>query len=345
MVAESSLPKEDKLHFLNRTINHMEDKDQTKAYHNNAYGLVEYIQNKDTFMVDLKSRDGERKIFSATYEQLSSIMKYLIGAKTFVIQRRINEYAADYARTPYKKKSALEKQFEDKLTNLRNRQRKGNFHFEEAELPKGGQKTRYQWNVEAIRLLKRIEHEGRTATPEEQKALARYVGWGGIAQAFDERNEGWQKEYAELKELLSTSEYEDARETVNTAFYTSPVITQAVYNALDKFGFRKGTILEPALGVGHFFGTLPETMQDSRLYGVEKDDISGRIAKLLYPKAQIKVRGFEETQYPDNFFDVAVGNVPFGDYKLYDAKYSKHNFRIHDYFFAKALDKDRKSVV
>ena len=341
MVAESSLPKEDKLHFLNRTINHMEDKDQTKAYHNNAYGLVEYIQNKDTFMVDLKSRDGERKRFSATYEQLYSIMEYLIGAKTFVIQRRINEYAADYARTPYEKKSALEKQFEDKLTNLRNRQRKGNFHFEEAELPKGGQKTRYQWNVEAIRLLKQIEHEGRTATPEEQKALARYVGWGGIAQAFDERNEGWQKEYAELKELLSTSEYEDARETVNTAFYTSPVITQAVYGALEKFGFRKGTILEPALGVGHFFGTLPETMQDSRLYGVEKDDISGRIAKLLYPKAQIKVRGFEETQYPDNFFDVAVGNVPFGDYKLYDAKYSKHNFRIHDYFFAKALDKVR----
>ncbi len=341
MVAESSLPKEDKLHFLNRTINHMEDKDQTKAYHNNAYGLVEYIQNKDTFMVDLKSRDGERKRFSATYEQLYSIMEYLIGAKTFVIQRRINEYAADYARTPYEKKSALEKQFEDKLTNLRNRQRKGNFHFEEAELPKGGPKTRYQWNVEAIRLLKQIEHEGRTATPEEQKALARYVGWGGIAQAFDERNNDWQKEYAELKELLSTSEYEDARETVNTAFYTSPVITQAVYNALDKFGFRKGTILEPALGVGHFFGTLPENMQESRLYGVEKDDVSGRIAKLLYPKAQIKVRGFEETQYPDNFFDVAVGNVPFGDYKLYDAKYAKHNFRIHDYFFAKALDKVR----
>lgn len=289
MVAESSLSKEDKLHFLNRTINNMEDKDQTKAYHNNAYGLVEYIQNKDTFMVDLKSRDGERKRFSATYEQLYSIMEYLIRAKTFVIQRRINEYAADYARTPYEKKSALEKQFDDKLTNLRNRQRKGNFHFEEAELPKGGQKTRYQWNVEAIRLLKQIEHEGRTATPEEQKVLARYVGWGGIAQAFDERNEGWQKEYAELKELLSTSEYADARETVNTAFYTSPVITQAVYSALDKFGFRKGTILEPALGVGHFFGTLPENMQESKLYGVEKDDISGRIAKLLYPKAQIKV--------------------------------------------------------
>ena len=341
MVAESSLPKEDKLHFLNHTINHMEDKDQTQAYHNNAYGLVEYIQNRDAFMVDLKSRDGERKRFSATYEQLYSIMEYLIKAQMFTGEIRMSSYLRDFAKLPYEKMSALEKQFDDKLTSLRNRQRKGNFHFEEAELPKGGPKTRYQWNVEAIRLLKQIEYEDRTATPEEQKVLARYVGWGGIAQAFDERNNDWQKEYAELKELLSTFEYEDARETVNTAFYTSPVITQAVYHALEKFGFRKGTILEPALGVGHFFGTLPETMQDSRLYGVEKDDISGRIAKLLYPKAQIKVRGFEETQYPDNFFDVAVGNVPFGDYKLYDAKYSKHNFRIHDYFFAKALDKVR----
>ena len=341
MVAESSLPKEDKLHFLNHTINHMEDKDQTQAYHNNAYGLVEYIQNRDAFMVDLKSRDGERKRFSATYEQLYSIMEYLIKAQMFTGEIRMSSYLRDFAKLPYEKMSALEKQFDDKLTSLRNRQRKGNFHFEEAELPKGGPKTRYQWNVEAIRLLKQIEYEDRTATPEEQKVLVRYVGWGGIAQAFDERNNDWQKEYAELKELLSTFEYEDARETVNTAFYTSPVITQAVYHALEKFGFRKGTILEPALGVGHFFGTLPETMQDSRLYGVEKDDISGRIAKLLYPKAQIKVRGFEETQYPDNFFDVAVGNVPFGDYKLYDAKYAKHNFRIHDYFFAKALDKVR----
>lgn len=341
MVSESSLAKEDKLYFLNRTINHMNDKEQTKAYHNNAYGLVEFVQSRDSFVADLKTQDGERKKFSATYEQLYSIMEYLIRAKSFVIQRRINEYAAEYARTPYERKSALEKQFEDKVKNLKDRQRRGNFHFEDEELPKGGQKTRYQWNVEAIRLLKQIEHEGRNATPEEQKTLARYVGWGGIAQAFDERNEGWQKEYAELKDLLSTSEYEDARETVNTAFYTSPVITQAVYGALEKFGFQKGSILEPALGVGHFFGTLPESMQESKLYGVEKDDISGRIAKLLYPKAQIKIRGFEETQYPDNFFDVAVGNVPFGDYKLYDAKYSKHNFRIHDYFFAKTLDKVR----
>ena len=341
MVSESSLTKEDKLYFLKHTVSFWDGDKPKTGFHNNAYGLVEYAADKDNFVVDYKNRNDERRKDAVTYEQLYSVMEYLIKAQMFTGEIRMSSYLRDFAKLPYEKMSALEKQFDDKLTNLRNRKRKGNFHFEEAELPKGGQKTRYQWNVEAIRLLKQIEKEDRTATPEEQKVLARYVGWGGIAQAFDERNADWQKEYAELKELLSTSEYEDARETVKTAFYTSPVITQAVYGALEKFGFRKGTILEPALGVGHFFGTLPENMQESRLYGVEKDDISGRIAKLLYPKAQIKVRGFEETQYPDNFFDVAVGNVPFGDYKLYDAKYSKHNFRIHDYFFAKALDKVR----
>ena len=355
MVSESSPTKEDKLHFLKRTVSFWDGDKPKTGFHNNAYGLVEYASEKDNFVVDYKNRNDERRKDAVTYEQLYSVMEYLIQADMFTGEIRMSAYLRDYAKLPYEKMSALEKQFDDKMTSLRNRKRKGNFHFEDEELPKGslsegrkasltgkaGQKTRYQWNVEAIRLLKQIEHEDRTATPEEQKVLARYVGWGGIAQAFDERNESWQKEYAELKDLLSTSEYEDARETVNTAFYTSPVITQAVYSALEKFGFQKGSILEPALGVGHFFGTLPENMQESRLYGVEKDDISGRIAKLLYPKAQIKVRGFEETQYPDNFFDVAVGNVPFGDYKLYDAKYSKHNFRIHDYFFAKTLDKIR----
>lgn len=341
MVSESSLIKEDKLYFLKHTVSFWDGDKPKTGFHNNAYGLVQYADDKDHFVVDYKNRNDERRKDAVTYEQLYSVMEYLIKAQMFTGEIRMSSYLRDFAKLPYEKMSALEKQFDDKMTSLRNRQQKENFHFEDEELPKGGQKTRYQWNVEAIRLLKQIEQEDRTATPEEQKVLARYVGWGGIAQAFDERNNDWQKEYAELKELLSTSEYEDARETVNTAFYTSPVITQAVYGALEKFGFHKGTILEPALGVGHFFGTLPETMQDSRLYGVEKDDISGRIAKLLYPKAQIKVRGFEETQYPDNFFDVAVGNVPFGDYKLYDAKYAKHNFRIHDYFFAKALDKVR----
>lgn len=178
----------------------------------------------------------------------------------------------------------------------------------ESSLPKGGQKTRYQWNVEAIRLMKQIEFENRAATPEEQKVLARYVGWGGIPQVFDGRNESWKKEYEELRNLLSEVEYMDARESVNTAFYTSPEIIEAVYQGLSRLGFQKGTILEPSAGVGHFFGGMPEDMCESKLYGVEKDNISGRIAALLYPEADIKIGGFEDTFYSDNFFDVAVGN-------------------------------------
>ncbi len=215
-----------------------------------------------------------------------------------------------------------------------------NFHLEEP-LPQGGPKTRYQWNLEAIRLLKQIEGEERGATNEEQKILARYVGWGGIPQVFDARNESWGKEYQELQELLTEEEYAAARESVNTAFYTDPVISSAVYMALEQFGFQGGSILEPSMGTGHFFGALPESLTGSRLYGIEKDELSGRIATLLYPEAEIRIEGFEHTAYPDNFFDVAVGNVPFGDFKLFDPKYARQNFHIHDYFLAKALDKVR----
>lgn len=342
MVHESTLPKSDKLYFLNRIVNHYagEGEDRT-AYYNNAYGLIEYISNPDSFLVDYKNQNGERKRTNVTYEQLYSVMEYLVRAGLFTDKARMEKYEKDFAGMPYEKKSALEKQFEDKLQIQDSRKKAENFRFEAAELPKAGQKTRYQWNVEAIRLMKQIEMEGRAATTEEQKILARYVGWGGIPQAFDERNENWKKEYEELKSLLTDSEYTDARESVTTAFYTSPEIIEAIYQGLSQFGFKQGTVLEPSAGVGHFFGAMPEEMRGSRLYGVEKDSVSGRIAKLLYPDAKIKVSGFEETQFPDNFFDVAVGNIPFGDFKLYDKKYAKHNFRIHDYFFAKALDKVR----
>ena len=346
MVHESTLPKSDKLYFLNRIVNHYagEGEDRT-AYHNNAYGLIEYISNPDSFLVDYKNQNGERKRANVTYEQLYSVMEYLVRAGLFTDKARMEKYEKDFAGMPYEKKSALEKQFEDKLQIQDSRKKAENFRFEAAELPKAGQKTRYQWNVEAIRLMKQIEMEGRAATTEEQKILARYVGWGGIPQAFDERNENWKKEYEELKSLLTDSEYTDARESVTTAFYTSPEIIEAIYQGLSQFGFKQGTVLEPSIGVGHFFGAMPEKMRGSRLYGVEKDSVSGRIAKLLYPDAKIKVSGFEETQFPDNFFDVAVGNIPFGDFKLYDKKYAKHNFRIHDYFFAKALDKVRPGGV
>ena len=220
-------------------------------------------------------------------------------------------------------------------------QTKHNFHYNLWEMEKGGAKTRYQWNMDAIRTLKQIESENRLATPEEQKTLSKFVGWGGLSQAFDENNAGWSKEYAELKDLLSDEEYSAARATVNNAFYTSPEIAMCINSALVQFGFRGGNVLEPSMGIGNFFGSMPAPMQRSKLYGVELDSISGRIAKQLYQNANISITGFENTTYPDNFFDVVVGNVPFGDYKVFDPKYNKYNFRIHDYFLAKALDQVR----
>lgn len=194
-------------------------------------------------------------------------------------------------------------------------------------------------------MLEQIESESRLATPEEQKILSQYVGWGGLADAFDESKSAWAVEYRELKELLSDAEYASARESTLNAHYTSPMIIRSIYEALENMGFEKGNVLEPAMGIGNFFGMLPEKMQESRLYGVELDGITGRIAKQLYPKVDIKITGFEKTDYPNDFFDVAIGNVPFGQYKVADKQYDKNNFLIHDYFFAKTLDKVRPGGV
>ena len=206
-------------------------------------------------------------------------------------------------------------------------------------------KEKFRQNLEAIRTLEKIEGENRIATPEEQEILAKYVGWGGLADAFDETKANWASEYQELKSLLSAEEYDSARESTLNAHYTSPVIIKAIYDAMERMGFSKGNILEPAMGIGNFFGMLPENMQESRLYGVELDGITGRIARQLYPNADVKITGFEKTDYPNDFFDVAIGNVPFGQYKVADRAYDKHNFLIHDYFFAKALDKVRPGGV
>ena len=206
-------------------------------------------------------------------------------------------------------------------------------------------KEKFRQNVEVIRMLEKIEGENRIATPEEQEILAKYVGWGGLADAFDETKANWASEYQELKSLLSAEEYDSARESTLNAHYTSPVIIEAIYDAMERMGFSKGSILEPAMGIGNFFGMLPENMQESRLYGVELDGITGRIARQLYPNADVKITGFEKTDYPNDFFDVAIGNVPFGQYKVADRAYDKHNFLIHDYFFAKALDKVRPGGV
>lgn len=213
-----------------------------------------------------------------------------------------------------------------------------NFHIEDNDLGAGGPKTKYKANVEAIRLLKTLDVEQRQATAEEQEILSRYVGWGGIPQAFDENNADWSKEYAELESLLTADEYKEARASTLNAFYTSPTVIKAMYEALDNMGLSKGNVLEPSCGVGNFMGLVPDSMEKIRMYGVELDSISGRIAQQLYQKNKIAVQGFETMRFPDSFFDCVVGNVPFGNYKVPDKRYDRHNFLIHDYFIAKSLD-------
>ena len=220
----------------------------------------------------------------------------------------------------------------------------GNFRITDDHLGEGGAKQKYARNIEAIRTLFKLEEEHRGATAEEQQVLSQYVGWGGLADAFDPGKDSWAKEYAELKGLLSEDEYAAARSSTLNAHYTSPTVIRGIYDAVERMGFRSGNILEPSMGVGNFFGMLPDTMQDSRLYGVELDSITGRIAKKLYPQADITVAGFETTDRCD-FYDLAVGNVPFGNYKVNDKAYNKLGFSIHNYFFAKAIDQVRPGGV
>ena len=220
----------------------------------------------------------------------------------------------------------------------------GNFRITDDHLGEGGAKQKYARNIEAIRTLFKLEQEHRGATAEEQQVLSQYVGWGGLSDAFDPSKDNWAKEYAELKNLLSEDEYTAARSSTLNAHYTSPVVIRSIYEAVEKMGFKSGNILEPSMGVGNFFGMLPDTMADSRLYGVELDSITGRIAKKLYPQADITVAGFETTDRQD-FYDLAIGNVPFGQYKVNDKAYNKLGFNIHNYFFAKAIDQVRPGGV
>ena len=216
-----------------------------------------------------------------------------------------------------------------------------NFRITDPDLGVGGPKTKYQANVTAIRLLKELEAAGQNATPEEQTTLSRYVGWGGIPQAFDANDEKWTAEYAELKGLLTQAEYEAARGSTLNAHYTAPAIIEGIYKAVEQMGLNPKNLLEPSMGTGNFLGMLPDSMKDTALYGVELDSITGRIARQLYPQAHITVDGFERVRFPDNSFDLAVGNVPFGNYQVADSRYDKEHFFIHDYFFGKTLDKVR----
>lgn len=220
-----------------------------------------------------------------------------------------------------------------------------NFRITDDELGQGTPKEKFRANIMAIQLLKKCEEENRNATPEEQEILSRYVGWGGLAEAFDETKAAWETEYLELKTVLTPEEYAAARASTLNAHYTQPIVIESMYQTLENLGFTKGNILEPSMGVGNFFGMLPENLNQSKLYGVELDSISGRIAKLLYPDANIQIKGFEKTDYPNDFFDVAIGNVPFGAYKVNDRQYDRYNFMIHDYFLAKTIDQLRPGGV
>ena len=207
-----------------------------------------------------------------------------------------------------------------------------NFRITDEHLGEGGAKAKFSANLEAISVLKMVESEQRQATPEEQEVLSRYVGWGGLPQAFDENSAAWHQEYEALKSILTPEEYDAARASTLNAHYTSPTVIRAIYDAVAQMEFKTGNILEPSCGVGNFFGMLPDSMADSRLYGVELDSITGRIARQLYPKANITVAGFETTDRRD-FFDLAIGNVPFGNYQVNDRAYNKLGFSIHNYFF------------
>lgn len=219
------------------------------------------------------------------------------------------------------------------------------FKITNDNLGEGSPREKFNNNVEAIRVLKKCEEENRFATPQEQEILSKYVGWGGLPQTFDEKDSSWSNEYSILKNLLDEKEYSQARESTLTAFYTPPVVIRSMYKALENMGLKTGNILEPSCGVGNFIGMLPDSLEDCKLYGVELDSISGRIARQLYQKSTVAVQGYEDTNLPNSFFDVAVGNVPFGDFKVLDKKYDKHKFLIHDYFFAKTLDKVRPGGV
>ena len=264
------------------------------------------------------------------------------GVIDFLSQYKIYSKAVEELRAAAnsEQKQQLTERSQERVQETE-RSQQSSFHItDETDIGTGGLKTKFQNNIAAITTLKTIESESRSATPEEQKILAKYVGWGGMPQAFDQANEQWSKEYKQLRELLTDDEYKAAAESTLNAHYTSPEIIGAMYKALNNFGFNGGNVLEPAMGVGNFFGCIPESMNnDSRLYGVELDSLTGRIAQQLYPQADIRVQGFEKSDFPDNFFDAAIGNVPFGNYGVADRRYDKEHFLIHDYFFAKTLDK------
>lgn len=300
------------------------------------------IENENSdldVVIEVNSDIKEYALFNLLHEN-----DYEIGGVKVDINPIRPEETGTLADYLSKAEAYLDEKAEQKNAPEMNKE-KHDFTITDENLGTGGAKAKYKANVAAIRLLNELEFDNRLATPEEQEVLSKYVGWGGLSQVFDESKSDWTNEYLELRSLLSPDEYEAAKSSTLTAYYTAPTVINAIYETLGNLGFKEGNVLEPSMGVGNFFGSMPEEMRNSKLYGVELDSISGRIAKQLYQTADIQVTGFEKMQFPDNFFDVAVGNVPFGQFKLSEKRYDKLNLSIHDHFFAKALDKVRAGGV
>ena len=285
---------------------------------NRYYNALDIEENRQINVIDLTTPEAQE--FIQTAQNINNLFK----------AREKNGAPLD-----------RDKYYQDNEISTENNinQEKINYHITDKDIGAGTPRERYRNNVEAIKTLKKIESENRLATKDEQEILSKYVGWGGLADAFDESK--WVNEYKELKELLNDEEYNNAKESVLTAFYTPPIVINSIYKAIQNMGFEQGNVLEPSCGVGNFFGMIPQELEKSKLYGVELDSISGRIAKQLYQNANIQVKGYEKTNLQDSFFDVAIGNIPFNNFKLSDPRYDKNNFLIHDYFFAKTLDKVR----
>ena len=319
-VPEATLPDAEKtpvFHTQNGTSYHVGDEFESQDKYGDVVRMrIERIEDGSVWLsTPARTPDNPYEIYQSVFE------KYIDDGRFEAVQQE-SPFVSD-----------LPAAFVPDLTAE-------NFRITDDHLGEGGQKTKFENNMHAIRTLKTLEKENRPASPEDQEVLSKYVGWGGIPQAFDERNTAWADEYRELKALLTPEEYDMARASTLNAHYTSPTVIRAVYAAVEQMGFHTGNILEPSCGVGNFFGLLPESMKNSKLYGVELDSITGRIAQYLYPQADIAVTGFETTDRKD-FFDLAIGNVPFGAYKVSDRQFDRYNFLIHDYFFAKALDQVR----
>ena len=307
-------------------------------------GLLEYSQNTDKENLDDIRKDlaeftGITELIDKNLEEVSQ--EFIDNLEFDIIPREI-EQAQNVLNLFKKREENGEPLNRDEYYK---NQEKHNYHINDNLLGEGTPKEKVRRNIEAIKLLHKLEDENRLANSEEQNILSKYVGWGGLPDVFDESKDNWSEEYNELKEILTDEEYKSARASTLTAFYTPPVVINAIYDTLKSMGVEQANILEPSCGTGNFLGMLPQEMQSSKLYGVELDSISGKIAKQLYQKANIKVQGYEKADLPDSFFDIAIGNVPFGDFKVNDKRYDKNNFLIHDYFFAKTLDKVRPGGV